>query len=87
MREEDRPELEEGEFYSRDLVGMSVILKVCKCFCMLLKYSVIQRLGLLVVIYCYSAFSNGDVFDAPGCLFTNYGQFLSSGTIVSRTAF
>ncbi|XP_022140199.1 uncharacterized protein LOC111010926 [Momordica charantia] len=27
VREEDRPELEEGEFYSRDLVGMSVILK------------------------------------------------------------
>lgn len=27
VREEDRPELEEGEFYSRDLLGMSVILK------------------------------------------------------------
>ncbi|XP_023520284.1 uncharacterized protein LOC111783596 [Cucurbita pepo subsp. pepo] len=27
VREEDRPELEEGEFYSRDLIGMSVILK------------------------------------------------------------
>ncbi|XP_021685587.2 uncharacterized protein LOC110668570 isoform X2 [Hevea brasiliensis] len=27
VREEDRPELEEGEFYTRDLVGMRVILK------------------------------------------------------------
>lgn len=27
VRESDRPELEEGEFYSRDLVGMRVILK------------------------------------------------------------
>lgn len=29
MREEDRPQLEEGEIYTRDLVGMRVILKVC----------------------------------------------------------
>lgn len=29
MREEERPELEEGEFYTRDLVGMRVLLKVC----------------------------------------------------------
>ncbi|XP_021599398.1 uncharacterized protein LOC110605268 isoform X3 [Manihot esculenta] len=28
VREEDRPELEQGEFYTRDLVGMRVILKV-----------------------------------------------------------
>lgn len=28
MREEDRPQLEEGELYTRDLVGMRVILKV-----------------------------------------------------------
>ena len=28
ISEEDRPELEEGEFYSHDLVGMKVILKV-----------------------------------------------------------
>lgn len=28
VREEDRPELEEGEFYTRDLVGMTVIIKV-----------------------------------------------------------
>ncbi|KAI5670765.1 hypothetical protein M9H77_11129 [Catharanthus roseus] len=27
VREEDRPELEEGEFYTRDLVGMTVIIK------------------------------------------------------------
>lgn len=27
--EEDRPDLEEGEFYTRDLIGMRVILKVC----------------------------------------------------------
>ncbi|KAF8018919.1 hypothetical protein BT93_H3726 [Corymbia citriodora subsp. variegata] len=27
VREEDRPELEEGEFYTRDLVGMRVLLK------------------------------------------------------------
>ncbi|KAJ9135931.1 hypothetical protein P3X46_033051 [Hevea brasiliensis] len=27
VREEDRPELEEGEFYTCDLVGMRVILK------------------------------------------------------------
>lgn len=27
VREDDRPELEEGEFYTRDLVGMKVILK------------------------------------------------------------
>lgn len=31
--EEDRPELEEGDFYTRDLVGMTVILKVvCRFF-------------------------------------------------------
>lgn len=29
VTEEDRPDLEEGEFYTRDLVGMRVILKVC----------------------------------------------------------
>ncbi len=29
VREEDKPELDEGEFYSRDLVGMRVVLKVC----------------------------------------------------------
>lgn len=28
VREEDRPQLEEGEIYTRDLVGMKVILKV-----------------------------------------------------------
>lgn len=28
VREDDRPQLEEGEFYSRDLVGMRVTLKV-----------------------------------------------------------
>ena len=28
VREDDRPELEEGEFYSRDLLGMRVTLKV-----------------------------------------------------------
>lgn len=28
VRNIDRPELEEGEYYSRDLVGMRVILKV-----------------------------------------------------------
>ncbi|GMY09078.1 ribosome maturation factor rimm [Fagus crenata] len=27
VREEDKPELDEGEFYSRDLVGMRVVLK------------------------------------------------------------
>ena len=35
VREDDRPELDEGEFYTRDLVGMRVILKViisCKLF-------------------------------------------------------
>ncbi|CAI0560814.1 unnamed protein product [Linum tenue] len=32
VREDDRPELEEGEFYTRDLVGMRVILKdTSKC--------------------------------------------------------
>ncbi|CAL1400720.1 unnamed protein product [Linum trigynum] len=32
VREDDRPELEEGEFYTRDLVGMKVILKdTSKC--------------------------------------------------------
>lgn len=30
--EEDRPELEEGEFYTPDLVGMAVILKVVYSF-------------------------------------------------------
>ena len=29
VREEDRPELDEGEFYTRDLLGMRVVLKVC----------------------------------------------------------
>lgn len=29
VREEERPELEEGEFYTRDLVGIRVFLKVC----------------------------------------------------------
>lgn len=29
VREEDRPELDEGEFYTPDLVGMRVVLKVC----------------------------------------------------------
>jgi hypothetical protein len=29
VREEDRPELDEGEFYTRDLIGMRVVLKVC----------------------------------------------------------
>lgn len=29
VREEERPALEEGEFYTRDLVGMRVFLKVC----------------------------------------------------------
>ena len=29
VKDEDRPELEEGEFYTRDLVGMRGILKVC----------------------------------------------------------
>lgn len=29
MKDEDRPALEEGEFYTHDLIGMSVILKVC----------------------------------------------------------
>lgn len=28
VKEGDRPELEEGEFYTRDLVGMRVVLKV-----------------------------------------------------------
>lgn len=27
--EDDRPELDDGEFYSRDLLGMRVLLKVC----------------------------------------------------------
>lgn len=29
VREHDRPELDEGEYYTRDLVGVRVILKVC----------------------------------------------------------
>lgn len=29
VMEEDRPELEEGEFYTHDLVGMRVFMKVC----------------------------------------------------------
>lgn len=29
VREEERPALEGGEFYTRDLVGMRVFLKVC----------------------------------------------------------
>lgn len=29
VMEEDRPELEEGEFYTRDLIGMRVFMKVC----------------------------------------------------------
>lgn len=29
VREGDRPELEEDEFYTRDLVGMKVFMKVC----------------------------------------------------------
>lgn len=29
VTEEDRPELEEGEVYTRDLIGMRVIMKVC----------------------------------------------------------
>lgn len=29
VRDEDRPVLEEGEFYTHDLIGMRVILKVC----------------------------------------------------------
>lgn len=28
VSEEDKPELEEGEFYNNDLIGMRVILKV-----------------------------------------------------------
>lgn len=27
--DEDRPELEEGEFYTHDLIGMRVFMKVC----------------------------------------------------------
>lgn len=34
--EDDRPELDEGEFYTRDLVGMKVLLKVYICGLLLL---------------------------------------------------
>lgn len=29
VKDEDRPDLEEDEFYTNDLIGMRVILKVC----------------------------------------------------------
>lgn len=29
VTDEDRPELEEGEFYTHDLIGMRVFMKVC----------------------------------------------------------
>ncbi|KAA0057091.1 hypothetical protein IC582_029246 [Cucumis melo] len=44
VNEEDRPELEEGEFYSRDLVGMSVIMKETG-----------QSLGTVVNVYDFGA--------------------------------
>ena len=34
--EDDRPELDDGEFYSRDLLGMRVLLKVCSIWICLL---------------------------------------------------
>lgn len=35
VTKDDRPVLEEGEFYTHDLIGMTVVLKVwvSKCLC------------------------------------------------------
>lgn len=38
-REGDRPELEDGEFYTRDLVGMRVVMKVCTYCATVFHYS------------------------------------------------
>lgn len=46
VRKEDRPELEEGEFYTPDLVGMKVVLKVY------IYYHIIFNKDSEVVITC-----------------------------------
>jgi len=44
--DDDRPELDEGEFYSRDLVGMRVLLKVYLGFCLLYNISKMGKSGV-----------------------------------------
>lgn len=51
VTKDNRPELEEGEFYTSDLVGMKVFMKVGTCYESYFLYIQTYVIAVLLIIY------------------------------------